>query len=437
MELIENDPWWKEVLGEFDRQLMLKSLEGVVSDSHKSAAVGALLEQLQRRDWIEKILENKASPRSLPESISVWQLFKGLPERDEHGRPIAVERRRIAQQALDRFPDLEFFYEMEANGDMIFVRPMAAQRSLSEFNYSFRDYLNGPKETKATTLSDSFISKVSRSTQAITVSTPVFDKTRKVAKLVCASVSNHTIREKVFQQLLIPIGISERTEFYFIDRYGHIVASSSTYIDYTPTKNARTDESDVGNFRTYGPLTKINWVDEDFEKNTDWQRLSRTWVTSSLRSSYSAEYISQTGEHVLGTFYPISLIDGRPSRYGLLIETPITVIHHSQRQLNIILTCVGLVMLLILLFFGRMIRIGHQQIAQELADKDKQLRDISAQVAHDVRSPLLALQTILPRIESQPEHIRITYRTTLNRIQDLANDLIDSTGQPPNKTKGS
>lgn len=49
-ERLQNDPWWKEVFGEFERQQMLKKLDRVVKDSHKSAAVGAMLERIHIDD---------------------------------------------------------------------------------------------------------------------------------------------------------------------------------------------------------------------------------------------------------------------------------------------------------------------------------------------------------------------------------------------------
>ena len=74
---------------------------------------------------------------------------------------------------------------------------------------------------------------------------------------------------------------------------------------------------------------------------------------------------------------------------------------------------------------------------QEIRDKvlnilrDKQDRtrkdtlvEISAQVAHDIRSPLVALNGLLKDISILPEDLRISIRRAINRINDVANNLL-------------
>ncbi len=56
---------------------------------------------------------------------------------------------------------------------------------------------------------------------------------------------------------------------------------------------------------------------------------------------------------------------------------------------------------------------------------------VSAQVAHDIRSPLSALNLITGTLESIPEETRLIVRNSVNRINDIANNLLQKS-----KTKG-
>ncbi|MBI4669796.1 MAG: HAMP domain-containing histidine kinase, partial [Elusimicrobia bacterium] len=53
------------------------------------------------------------------------------------------------------------------------------------------------------------------------------------------------------------------------------------------------------------------------------------------------------------------------------------------------------------------------------------LLELSAQVAHDIRSPLAALDSVLKDVSQLPEEKRIIVRSATSRIRDIANDLIE------------
>jgi signal transduction histidine kinase len=55
----------------------------------------------------------------------------------------------------------------------------------------------------------------------------------------------------------------------------------------------------------------------------------------------------------------------------------------------------------------------------------KTISDLSAQVAHDIRSPLAALDSSLNDISQLPEEKRIIIRNAINRIRDIANNLLE------------
>ena len=68
--------------------------------------------------------------------------------------------------------------------------------------------------------------------------------------------------------------------------------------------------------------------------------------------------------------------------------------------------------------------IAKKEIQKE--SKVKALGEIAAQVAHDVRSPLAALDMVVKEVGSSfPEDMRVMIRMAIGRIQDIANNLIE------------
>lgn len=49
----------------------------------------------------------------------------------------------------------------------------------------------------------------------------------------------------------------------------------------------------------------------------------------------------------------------------------------------------------------------------------------ATQVAHDIRSPLAALQSVMSTLQNLPEEERVLMRAAVNRIKDIANNLIE------------
>lgn len=59
------------------------------------------------------------------------------------------------------------------------------------------------------------------------------------------------------------------------------------------------------------------------------------------------------------------------------------------------------------------------------ANKHAAIASVACQVSHDIRSPLAALAMTLEVTQNLPEEIRLLMRSSINRIRDIANHLID------------
>ena len=66
----------------------------------------------------------------------------------------------------------------------------------------------------------------------------------------------------------------------------------------------------------------------------------------------------------------------------------------------------------------------------EQVDKEAAVGRIAAQVAHDIRSPLAALDAALKHVDSLPQERRAMLRNAVDRIRDIADNLLDR-NRPP------
>lgn len=64
-----------------------------------------------------------------------------------------------------------------------------------------------------------------------------------------------------------------------------------------------------------------------------------------------------------------------------------------------------------------------------MAEKEAAIGRLAAQVAHDIRSPLVALDAALKDTAELPEKKRIIVRHAVNRIRDIANNLLEKNRQ--------
>ncbi len=74
-------------------------------------------------------------------------------------------------------------------------------------------------------------------------------------------------------------------------------------------------------------------------------------------------------------------------------------------------------------FNGMIVRLNKNQNRLIDAEKNKAVAHIASQVAHDIRSPLAALNIAIQSMQGVPEEVRILIRSALQRINDIANQL--------------
>lgn len=389
------------------------------------------------RNFLKEINQNGvakilSTPKSLYkedqkiEELHYWQIFKGLPEVDLTGKKLALERRKIARNILKTFKDIHYVFEMEPNGDLVFLEPFETQKSISSFNYSFRDYLRIVKNTRATGVSEGYISHDQNRTQIITVATPIFDSSNRLSKILAVSVSAATLRDRVFKSLKENMDVQDGTVFYLVDRHGHIVASSNGQNIYFPTDGATQDEGDVGNIRNVGLFKSIVWKSDTLELGNIYERGTKSWDIGSLKHHITAEYKNLNGEDVVATFMPTSILGAETINWGILIETPKYQLMQSQNTLRLWFCFLAVLLILTLMFFSYLIFSQFGKLEDEINSKEAEIEELSRQVAHDIRSPLSALNLLLSDLSELPEKKRLLLRSAISRIKEIANDLVGS-----------
>lgn len=84
-----------------------------------------------------------------------------------------------------------------------------------------------------------------------------------------------------------------------------------------------------------------------------------------------------------------------------------------------------LLMIFIILSIRKYEKILHITMSKEIENSFK-LFNLSRQVAHDIRSPLAALDSLVESFARLPESERIIARNAINRIRDIANNLLSN-----------
>jgi signal transduction histidine kinase len=353
-----------------------------------------------------------------------WQIFKGLPPvLNNH---LTIERRSIFKSITKSFEALHNIFQIEANGNIIMLEPFDVQKTLTSFNYSFRDYLKRVLITKKTRISEAYISHDKERSQLITTTSPVFNNEKKIHSIIGLSISTKTFREQILNPFKNSVASQAPTQFYFIDRHGHVIASTDDSISYYPSEESITDNNDKGNIRNYLILKDIAWKDDLLESGNKWQRITKSWDESKLKKNYIQTYFNHNNVLVRGHFAPLAIIGTEQTNWGILIEVPISHIQKENEYLKKIFIFSGILLLIVISTLIITALKSYQNLENSILSKERELGLISAQVAHDIRSPLASLQIVAKNLMTIPEEHRLIIKSATQRINDIATHLIDT-----------
>ncbi|MFA5140766.1 MAG: HAMP domain-containing sensor histidine kinase [Elusimicrobiota bacterium] len=96
-----------------------------------------------------------------------------------------------------------------------------------------------------------------------------------------------------------------------------------------------------------------------------------------------------------------------------------------RRFKNRLMAAFGLTFVAFFALFVSFTMSGYRKILDMEVAAKAALGKIAAQVAHDIRSPLAALDAVIKDVSQLPEEKRLIVRSAVSRIRDIANDLIE------------
>jgi signal transduction histidine kinase len=352
------------------------------------------------------------------ESNEVWNYFKGLPL-EHNGKRIAEERRSLAKNIIKNYSDVHYVFEMDLNGDLVFLEPYETQKKITSFNYKFRDYLKLVKKSKTTSISEGYISHDKNRTHIITVATPIKNTAGEVKKVYAASISAKTLHDRVLKDIADQIDQEKNYKISLVDRHGHIVANSYDLENYSPTMDISNDNKDKGNIRNYGIFNDIEWSEDIFEKHNVWERKTKSWNLIN-NDIFTASYVSQNNVNVFGSLYPISIYKDSSYNWGVLVETSKEA-YTKENQLTLLGFFVSFIIIVSLLYlvYKRALR-EYRSIESDVKRAESNLKQLARKVRHDIRSPLTSMEylfeSIKPKLE---EEERLIGSHSLERINDI------------------
>ncbi len=382
--------------------------------------------QISRNDLLKgfNVLENKSKKSEL------WQVYKGLPDIHE-SKPVANERREVARNILANNPELHYVFEMDVNGDLVFLEPYTIQVGITSFNYGFRDYLKLAKRYKKTVISEGYLSHDKGRTQILTVATPIFDKSGILKRVFAVSISAKAIKEKIFLALKDSIEGIDDGHLILVDRHGHAIASSSDGLIYSPMVNSNIDENDVGNLRDSNLLKNLKWNEDTFEKGNLWERSTKSWNMTTLKKSYTGNLKVFDSEQI-GTLYPISVLNNE-KLWGIIVSSSVHKI--NAKIMSVLMSALILWTLLAIVILSVTIKlmIRNQKLELKHIEDQKEIEAMNAQVAHDIRSPASVLKRIVEKEQITREDQQQMF-SLAKRITDISNQILGLKSNPKDST---
>lgn len=350
-------------------------------------------------------------------NTKTWNYFKGLPL--SYGNNyVASSRRAIAKNILDNYKDIHYVFEMDLNGDLVFLEPYSVQKKITSFNYKFRDYLKLVKKSNKTSISEGYISHDKNRTHIITVATPIKDKNGYAKKVFAASISAKTLHDRVLSSIAKQIG-DNNYKISLIDKHGHIVANSSDLVNYSPSLNVTDDSRDLGNIRKYGIFDKVTWKEDVFEKHNVWERRTKSWDLNNSKV-ITHKYSNQDNINVFGTLYPISIYKNSDYNWGILVETP-TDTFYKESFVTFIGFVISFMLIVVLLYLVHKKTLReYRTIESDVKRAENDLKQLARKVRHDIRSPLTSMEYLFEGIKPKlEEEERLIGSHSLERINDI------------------
>ncbi|HBA60381.1 MAG TPA: hypothetical protein DCZ92_06120 [Elusimicrobia bacterium] len=174
-----------------------------------------------------------------------------------------------------------------------------------------------------------------------------------------------------------------------------------------------------------------------FSRAGGWEKIFRTHSRyGDTDKTFSGFQCGSRRDIILNRSKGLSLVTTLPSNIAgsecvaLLVSSDLP--SDLKKFRNRLAAAFGILLVLILVFFLRLTIAWHKktlglEVAARTAEAEKEaaIGRMAAQVAHDIRSPLVALDTALKNAAALPEEQRVMARHAVNRIRDIANHLLE------------
>lgn len=151
-------------------------------------------------------------------------------------------------------------------------------------------------------------------------------------------------------------------------------------------------------------------------------------------SQRSKLFLAASGFKVVGQFIKTLLLQGDVSEHVGLFSVNLSFFIFNIAALGSLIEAVSIVGLLIASYFKDLENknLTLKEMMNELKKSrvDSVVAKISRQVAHDIRSPLTALDMALHDVSQFPEEKRVLIRKASQRINDIANNLLAQSREP-------